>query len=93
MTRTSPIPFSDPPAPVTLSSPTPPSTSWQQSRARLASLSRLRPEGDPEVLALRREMQRLYAESVVSKVLAESPPFTPEQQDRIRAILSGGGVV
>lgn len=81
MNPTSPIPLPDPP-----------SATWQQAHARLASVSRLRHDDDPEVLALRREMRRLYAESIVSRVLAESPPFTPEQQDRIRAILNGGGV-
>lgn len=82
MTQTSLIPLPDPP-----------SASSQQARARLEVLyRRRRGDDDPDVLSLRREFRLLYAKEVMPQVLAESPPFTPEQQDRIRMILNGGGV-
>lgn len=61
-------------------------------RARIASLSRSRQPDDPELVAARRNLKALRLEEHVLKVVAEAPPLTPEQRDRIAAILRAGGV-
>jgi hypothetical protein len=59
-------------------------------RARVASLSRSRTPDDPELVAARRNLAALAIEDYVLKVVAEAPPLTAEQRDRIAAILRGG---
>ena len=59
-------------------------------RARVASLSRSRPPTDPDLVDARRNLAALSLEDYVHKVVADAPPLTPEQRDRIAAILRGG---
>ena len=67
-----------------------PST-WTSERARYASLSRSRPADDPELIEARRNMRALKLEEHVARVVAEAPPLTDEQRERIAALLRAGG--
>ncbi len=59
-------------------------------RARVAALSRSRTPNDPEFLDARRDLRAEMLHSHVARVLAEAPPLTDEQRDRIAALLRGG---
>ena len=61
--------------------------SWTHERARVASLSRNRPSTDPELIDARRSLKATRLEEYVARVVAEAPPLTPEQRDRIAALL------
>lgn len=69
--------------------------SWTHERAKVASLSRSRPANDPELVAARRNLKAIRLEEYVEKVVAEAPPLTDEQRDRIATLLRpskiGGG--
>jgi hypothetical protein len=68
--------------------------SWKTQRAKVAALSRSRPANDPEIIEARRNLKALKLEEYVSKVVAEAPPLTADQADRIAALLrpaNGGG--
>ncbi|BBX39273.1 hypothetical protein MSIM_07240 [Mycobacterium simiae] len=60
-------------------------------RARVAALSRSRTADDPELISAKRNLAALNLEQYVTRVVAEAPPLTVEQRDRIAAILRGGG--
>ncbi len=66
--------------------------SWQHHRARVASLSRDRAPNDPEIIAERRNMRAERLADYVAKVVAEAPPLTPAQRDRIAVLLRGGAI-
>ena len=63
--------------------------SWTKTRSKIALTLKADPAAD--VTELRRQLkeQRL-AEHIVKKV-AEAPPLTPEQLDRLAGLLRGGG--
>ncbi len=66
--------------------------SWTQERARYAAISRHRP-GDSAALA--ETARNLAAERLaahVERVVAQAPPLTPAQRDRIAALLRGGAI-
>lgn len=65
--------------------------SWQAERARVASLTRSRTPDDPELVDARRNLRAERLAEHVRKVVAEAPPLSDEQRDRIAAILRGGG--
>lgn len=65
--------------------------SWTHERARIASLSRSRTPDDPELLEARRTLRAMRLEDHVREVVAQAPPLTPEQRDKIAALLRGGG--
>ena len=65
--------------------------SWQHHRARVASLSRDRAPNDPEILAERQAMQAERLAEHVARVVAQAPPLTPEQRDKIANLLRAGG--
>lgn len=72
--------------------------SWTHERAKVAALSRSvaageRPPDDPELIEARRNLCALRLEEHVRKVVAKAPPLTPDQRDRIAAILRGSEVV
>lgn len=69
------------------------SMSWTAERARVASLTRSRTADDPELIDARRRLRTERLAHHVQKVLAEAPPLTPEQRDRIARLLTpaGGG--
>jgi hypothetical protein len=65
--------------------------SWQAERARLAFLTRSREPDDPDLVEARRNLRAERLAEHVRKVVAGAPKLTPEQRDRIAAILRGGG--
>ncbi len=63
--------------------------SWTTERAKVASLSRSRTPDDPELVNARRDLRyERLADHVTAKV-AEWPPLTPEQTDRLANLLRG----
>ncbi len=56
-------------------------------RARVGALSRSRRDDDAELVAARQNLKALKLEEYVRRVVSEAPPLTPEQRDRIAAIL------
>jgi hypothetical protein len=66
--------------------------SWTSERARIASLSRSRTADDPTLLEARRNFRAERLAAHVTKVVAQAPPLTPAQRDRIAALLRGGQV-
>ena len=67
------------------------SESWKQERARIAGLTRSRPANHPDLIEARRRMRAELLAEHVAKVVAEAPPLTVEQRERIAAILNVGG--
>ena len=69
--------------------------SWTTDRARVASLTRSRPADDPELVAAREALKASAVEKYIRKVVADAPPLTPEQRDRLSVLLSapGGGAL
>lgn len=65
--------------------------SWTAERARVASLSRSRTPDDPDLLDARRNLRAERLADHIAKVVAEAPPLTQEQRDRLAALLRGGG--
>ncbi|MFF5020324.1 hypothetical protein [Micrococcus luteus] len=61
--------------------------SWTAERARVASLSRSRSADDPELIAARQSLKAMKLEEYVARVVAEAPPLTDAQCDRIAALL------
>lgn len=59
-------------------------------RARHTALKRYRPDDDPEVVDARRELKALRFEEYVQKTIAEAPPLTDDQLERIAALLRAG---
>lgn len=64
--------------------------SWTAERARVASLTRSRKDDDPDLVAARINLKAARAEDYIRRVVAEAPPLTPEQRDRIASLLRGG---
>ncbi len=64
--------------------------SWTSERARVASLSRSRPDDDPALLDARRDLRAARAEQYVRDLVQSAPPLTPEQRDRLALLLSPG---
>jgi len=64
--------------------------SWTHERAKVAALSRSRTPDDPELLDAKRRMHALRLEEHVRRVVAEAPPFTAAQRDRLVTIIRGG---
>lgn len=71
------------------------SKSWTHERAKIASLSRIKPANDPAIIEARQNLKALKLEEYVSKVVSEAPPLTAEQANKIAALLrpSGGGAL
>ena len=57
---------------------------------KVGALSRSRNADDPDLADARRNLRAARLADYVEKVVAEAPPLTPEQRDRITAILRGG---
>lgn len=66
-------------------------TEWTHHRAKVAALSRDRSPDDPQLLAARRDLAAANVERYVARVVAEAPPLTPEQRDRIARLLRNSG--
>jgi hypothetical protein len=63
-------------------------STWTTHRARVASLTRSRTPDDPDLIAARRNLAAARLEDYVQRVVDAAPPLTPEQRDRIAAILA-----
>lgn len=61
--------------------------SWTTERARVASLSRSRSADDPDLVDARQALKAARVEDYIARVVAEAPPLSPEQRDRIAALL------
>lgn len=61
--------------------------SWTSERARVASLSRSRKPNDPDLINARRNLCAAKLEEYVARVVAEAPPLTEEQANRIASKL------
>lgn len=64
--------------------------SWTSERARVASLSRSRTSDDPALLDARRDLRAARLADYIRRVVDAAPPLTPEQRDRLAALLRGG---
>jgi hypothetical protein len=73
----------------------PPNNTWKSERARIAGLSARpnRPPDDPKLVEARLNLRALRLEEHVRKVLADAPPLSDEQRNRIVALLRFGGGV
>ena len=58
-----------------------------KNRARVAGLLRVRSADDPEVEAARRDLRASVLEKHVADILAQAPPLTDEQRERIAGLL------
>lgn len=67
------------------------SATANRERGRIAALSRSRTSDDPELVSARRNLRAARLEDHVQRVLAEAPPLTDEQRERIAALLRAGG--
>jgi len=68
-------------------------STWKHERARVASLTRSRPADDPDLVDARQKLKAERLAEHVTKVVAQAPPLTPAQRDRIAVLLRGGAAV
>lgn len=60
-------------------------------RGKIAALSRSRTSDDPELIEARRALRAEVLAEHVRAVVAQAPPLTDEQRERIAALLRTGG--
>jgi hypothetical protein len=60
------------------------------ARARHNALKRYRDADDPAVANAERDLRAAKLEDHIRKVVDQAPPLTPEQADRLAALLRGG---
>ena len=60
------------------------------ARARHNALKRYRDPGDPVVADARRDLRAAKLEDHIREVVDQAPPLTPDQADRLAALLRGG---
>ncbi len=67
--------------------------SWTVERARVASLSRSRTPDDPDLIDARRNLRCERLADYIERVVAEAPPLTDAQRDKLVVLLrpTGGG--
>lgn len=66
-------------------------STWKSERARVASLARFRPSNDPALVDAKRDLRAERLAEHVARVVAQAPPLTDEQRERIAALLRAGG--
>lgn len=59
-------------------------------RAKVASLTRSRSDNDPQLLAARTDLRAERLAEQIARTVAEWPPLTPSQLDRLAILLRGG---
>ena len=64
--------------------------SWTTERARVASLTRSRAVDDPDLIAARRNLKAARLEDYIARVVADAPPLSSEQRDRLAVLLHSG---
>lgn len=67
--------------------------SWTKERARVAGLSRSRSDSDPELINARRDLRAARLAEHIARAVEAAPPLTPEQRERLTALLRDGGRV
>ncbi len=67
-------------------------STWKHERARVASLTRSRPATDPELVDARQKLKAERLAEHVAKVVAQAPPLSAAQRDRISVLLRGGAI-
>lgn len=65
----------------------PAATSWSHHRARIAALTRSRPQDDPELLDERRKLTEANLQREIERAVAAWPPLTQSQRSRLRSLL------
>lgn len=65
-------------------------SNWTTERARVASLSRSRTADDPDLIAARQRLKIARLEDYVARVVADAPPLSDEQRERIIRALKPG---
>lgn len=61
-----------------------------QLRGRVAALTRSRSHDDPELVESRQLLAAAKLEQYIAQVVADAPPLTPAQRDRLSLLLRGG---
>ncbi|UNK47121.1 hypothetical protein [Arthrobacter sulfonylureivorans] len=61
--------------------------SWTTERAKIAALSRSRNADDPEIFTARQRLKAARLEDHIRATIDAFPPLTPDQLDRIGAII------
>ncbi|HLM20881.1 MAG TPA: hypothetical protein VK390_05065 [Propionibacteriaceae bacterium] len=61
------------------------------ARARHNALKRYRDADDPAIADARRDLRAAKLEDHIRQVVDQAPPLTPEQAERLAALLHGGG--
>lgn len=64
---------------------------WTYHHAKVASLSRVRPADDPDLIEARRNLKASRLEDAARKAAESLPPLTDEQARRIAAIICPQG--
>lgn len=59
-------------------------------RARVAALSRSRSANDPDLVAAKRELREARLAEYIQRTVAEAPPLTFDQRERLAVLLRGG---
>lgn len=62
-------------------------STWRAERARVASLSRSRTPDDPDLIAARGALAAERLAAYIEKTVAEAPPLTSAQRDRLALLL------
>lgn len=65
-------------------------TNWRTPRAKVGALSRSRLATDPELVAARLDLRAGRLAEHIQRVVADAPPLTASQIDRLSALLQGG---
>jgi hypothetical protein len=65
-------------------------STWTHERARVASLSRSRTADDPDLVEARRNMRAERLADHIAKVVAQAPPLSNEQREKLAQLLRGG---
>ncbi len=63
--------------------------SVRTTRARVAALTKHHPDGSPTLTGARRDHAAEKLADYVAKVVAQAPPLSPAQRDRIAVLLRG----
>lgn len=59
----------------------------RSKHSQVAALSRSRKPDDPDLIAARRDLAAEKTAAFIKKVVAQAPPFTPEQVAQLRVLL------
>ncbi len=59
-------------------------------RGRVAALTRSRSSDDPDLVSARSDLKAAQLADHIHRAVSTAPPLTPEQRDRLSALLRGG---